>query len=110
MSFTQNLAALFANHNLKTQETLIEAISINYCLLQESSLEICFSKLLTNLRLPMMINCGCKTARETPGNILLHTKLENRAFTTRHLSLELSTNMTNVTARNLKPSDEYICQ
>lgn len=28
-----------------------------------------------------------KTIKETPENILLHTKLENRALSTRHLSL-----------------------
>jgi hypothetical protein len=55
----------------------------------------------------MLINRYCIIVRETPENILLHTKLENRAFTTRHLSLELSTNMTNLTAQNLEPFDEY---
>jgi hypothetical protein len=55
---------------------LIEAIGINYDLLPKYSLDIGFNKLITNLRLPMLINCDCKTARETPENILLHTKLE----------------------------------
>jgi hypothetical protein len=77
---------------------MIEAISINYDLLIKSSLDICFSKLITNLRLPMFIICERKTVRETPENILLHTKLENRALSTRYLSLNLSTNMTNLTA------------
>jgi hypothetical protein len=57
----------------------------------------------------MLINRDCKIVRETPENILLHTKLENRALTIRHLSLELSTNMANLTGQNLKLSDEYIC-
>jgi hypothetical protein len=56
----------------------------------------------------MLINCDCKTVREKPENILLHTKLENRALSTRHLSLESSTNMTNLTARNLKLFQVYM--
>jgi hypothetical protein len=85
---------------------LIEAIRINYNLLPKSPLDICFNKLITYLRLPMLINCDCKTVRETPEDILLHTKLENRALSTRHISLELSTNMTNLAARNVKSFQE----
>jgi hypothetical protein len=59
--FNPMLAALsFPNHNLKTQETLIEANSINYHLLAESSLDTCVSKLITNVRLSAMINCSVK--------------------------------------------------
>jgi hypothetical protein len=94
--------------NINIIKTLIEAIRINYDLLPKSSLNVCFSKLLTNIRLPMLINYDCKIVRETPKNILLHTKLENRAISTRHLSLELSTNMTNLTARNVKSFKKYI--
>jgi hypothetical protein len=43
-----------------------------------------------------------------PENTLLNTKLVNRALSTRHLSLVLSTNMMNLTARNLKSSDEHM--
>jgi hypothetical protein len=43
-----------------------------------------------------------KTATETPHSTLLHAKLEIRATTTRHLSLDFSSNTTNLTARNLK--------
>jgi hypothetical protein len=110
MSFNPKLATLVSNNHLKTQEALIEVISINYSLLPKSSLDICFNKLITNLRLIMLINCDCKIITETPENILLHTKLANCALSTRHLSLELSTNITNLRARNLKPFDEYICQ
>jgi hypothetical protein len=88
----------------------MEAISINYDLLTKSSPDICLNKLITDLMLPVLMNCDCKTARETPENILLHTKLENRPLSTRHLSLELSTNMTNLTVRNLKSFEEYIWQ
>jgi hypothetical protein len=58
----------------------------------------------------MLINCGCKVVRETSENILLRTELENRALSTRHLSEELSTNMTNLKAQNLKLFEEYVCQ
>jgi hypothetical protein len=56
---------------------MIEAIGINYDLFSKSSLNICFNKLITNLRLLMLINCGFKTARETPEHLLLYTKLED---------------------------------
>jgi hypothetical protein len=56
----------------------------------------------------MLINCDFKIVREAPENMRFHTKLENRAFSTRHITLELSTNMTNLTARNLKSFHEYI--
>jgi hypothetical protein len=58
----------------------------------------------------MLINCDCETVTERPENTPLHAKLENRAHSTRHLSLELSTNMTNLNTRNFKQFDEYICQ
>jgi hypothetical protein len=80
----------------------MEAISINYDLLPKSSLGICFNKLIISLRVIVLINCDSKTVRETPENILLHTKLENRALSSRHLSLESSTNVTNLVAQNLK--------
>jgi hypothetical protein len=84
---------------------MVETINMNYDLLPQFSLDICFNKLFTNLRLAMLINCDCKIVRETPENILFHIQLENRTLSTRHLALELSTNMTNLTARNLKPID-----
>jgi hypothetical protein len=84
------------------QETLVEAITINFYLLPKSPLNIYSNKLIENLRLPMLINCDCKAVREAPEPTLLHMKLENRALSTRHLSLEFSANMTDLTARNLK--------
>jgi hypothetical protein len=78
----------------------MEATSINYDWLPKSLLDICFNELITNIRLPMLIHCDCKTVRETPQNVILHTKLENRTLKIRHLALELSTNMTNLKARN----------
>jgi hypothetical protein len=106
---TQSWLNFFSTPQSKTQETLIEAISINYELLPESSLDICFNKLITNLGLPMfLIHCDCETVRDTPENILLHTKLENHTLSIRHLSLDLSTNVTNPKARNLKSFRDYI--
>jgi UDP-3-O-acyl-N-acetylglucosamine deacetylase len=89
---------------------MVEEININYELLPKSSLDICFNKLITHLRLQMLIKCDYKPVRETSENTLLYTKHENRALTISHLSLELSTNMTNLTVRNLKSFEEYICQ
>jgi hypothetical protein len=80
----------------------MEVISTNYDLRPQSALDICFNKLITNIRLIMLIYCDCKTVKQTPQNILLHTKLQDRTLSTRHLSLESSTNMTNLTALNLK--------
>jgi hypothetical protein len=88
----------------------MEEISLYYDLPPKSSLGICSTELITNLTLIMLITCGWKIVRETPENILLHTKLENRSLSTRHLSLELSTNMTNLTGQNVKAFNEYICQ
>jgi hypothetical protein len=103
MSFIPKLVAFLSQTIIhKTQETVLEAISANYNLLPNSSLGICFNKLFTNLGLPTLINCDYKTARGTPKNTLLYTKLENLTLSTRHLSLELSTNVTNQTERNLK--------
>jgi hypothetical protein len=110
MSFYPKLAALLFPIYIKKKKTLIEAISIHYDLLTKSSLDICLNKLSTNLRLKMLINCDYKIVRETPENILLYTKLENSALSTRHLSLELITNMANPTAQNFKPFYEYIRQ
>jgi hypothetical protein len=55
-----------------------------------------------------LMNCDCKIVRETPESILLRTKLENRALSTRHISPELKTKTTNVTARNLKPMNTVV--
>jgi hypothetical protein len=100
----------FPSYTVKAQETPIKAISISYDLPVKSSLDICFNKLTTNLRLPILINCDCKTVTETPENILLHANLANCALSTRHLSLEFSTNMTNLKARSLKSLEKYSCQ
>jgi hypothetical protein len=86
---------------------MIQIISINYDLLPKFPLDNCFNKLITNLGEIILINCDCKIVRETPENILLHKNLENSALSTRHLSLELSTNMTNQTERNLKHISQY---
>jgi hypothetical protein len=46
--------------------SLTKAISINYDLIPKSSLDIYINKLITDLRLPLLIECDCKTVRETP--------------------------------------------
>jgi hypothetical protein len=66
--------------------------------------------MITIIKLPTLINNDCKMLKETPENILFHTKPQNRAFRRSHLSLESSTNMTNLKARNLKSFDKYDCQ
>jgi hypothetical protein len=109
--FTHNLVChltpfrrtCFPTYNLTTPETPMGAICINSDLPQTSSLDVCFNKHVTNICLPVLINCDCKIARDTPANTLLHTKPESRAVTTRHLSLQLSTNITKLMERNLKP-------
>lgn len=59
------------------------------------------NKLITDLGLIMLIKSRRKIVRETPQNTVLHTKLKNREPSAPHL--DSSTNMTNLTARNLKP-------
>jgi hypothetical protein len=76
---------------------LIEEISLNYDLRTKSSMGVCFSKLIPHLKLPVLMNCDCKTARKSTS---AHKSL-NRAFTLRHLALEFSTNMTNLTILKL---------
>jgi hypothetical protein len=71
---------------------------------------IYFSKRITNLRLIISINCVVKLSEKHRQNKLLHTKLQNRPLSTRHVSLVFSTDMTNLTAQNSEPFDEYICQ
>lgn len=61
------------------QETLVEVISVNYDLPPNFLRAICFSKPIENPRLPMSINCDCKTSE----NILFRTELANRADHTR---------------------------
>lgn len=56
----------------------------------------------------MFIKCDCKTVQEARENILLHTKLENRTPSTRHLSLEVSTNVTNLKAQDFKSFQETL--
>jgi hypothetical protein len=60
----------FPQHHL-TKQTLIEAIIINYGLLPKSSLDICFHKLITNLRLLVLINHVCK---------IMKTNAKKRSF------------------------------
>jgi hypothetical protein len=48
-----------------------------------------------------------KSSEKQKKIILLHTKLETRASQRANLGLELSTNVANPVAQNLKPSDEY---
>jgi hypothetical protein len=58
MSFNRKLAALvFQTIIYNAQETPIKTISINYDLLPKSSPDMCFNKLITNLRMPMLIIC-----------------------------------------------------
>lgn len=91
----------FPKHNLNPQESLIKAISINDVLFLQCSLLIRFNYLNKNLRLPVLINCNRKIIRETPDNILLHTKRKSRALSTHHLSLEWYIDITNKRTQNL---------
>lgn len=100
MSFNPDLPVLLFQTQSKTREILTEAIYINYNLRPKYSLEICFNKLITYIRLPNWIKCDRKTVRETSENTLLHTNLGNRALSTRHLEQVLSNNMTNITEQN----------
>jgi hypothetical protein len=70
---------MFPKPQSKTQETFIKAIRINYDLLPNSSLHVYFNQLIHNVTLPVLTHGDCKSVTETQENLLLHTKLENRA-------------------------------
>jgi hypothetical protein len=60
---TQDGCTFIPNHTPKTQETLIEAVDINYVVFSMPALDMCLNKLITDLRLPVLVKCT-KNARE----------------------------------------------
>jgi hypothetical protein len=68
------------------QTKLIEAITINYNLFPKSSLDTRFNKLITNLRLPMLMNLDCMTVEETPESPSAHRVGKQRAANTTSLT------------------------
>ena len=92
----------FLNHNTKTQETLIQEMSMNYVLPPKFPLDKCLNKLNTELGLPMLINCDYKSLRKyARKRTSPHNTGKCQSINTR-CCLTIDTNMTNLMARNLK--------
>jgi hypothetical protein len=70
----------------RTQATLIEATSINYDLLPKSSLDVCCNKLITNLRLLMLMNCDSNTVRKRHKHTFANKAWKPRLLNTQYLN------------------------